>query len=84
MQALEPVVFSMQWKYDFDPKTLRGGLTETADSELQSALAGIMFDGLKLQFPAQLDLEYELPLSGKNRRVAPRVLTATMKAYYRF
>ncbi|NBX17036.1 MAG: hypothetical protein EBR09_06700 [Proteobacteria bacterium] len=84
VQALEPVVFSMQWKYDFDPKTLRGGLTETADSELQSALAGIMFDGLKLQFPAQLDLEYELPLSGKNRRVAPRVLTATMKAYYRF
>jgi hypothetical protein len=82
--SLEPVVFSLQWKYDFEPKTLRGGRLDTAESELQSALAGVQLDGLKMNLPVQFDLEYELPFAGKNRPLAAQSMSAILKAYARF
>jgi hypothetical protein len=84
VSSLDPVVLSLQWKYDFDPKTLRGGRIESTDSQLHSVLAGVQLDGLKLNVPAQLEVEYEFPVAGRNRRIAPQIMTASMKAYYRF
>ncbi len=82
-EALKPLILNVQWKYDFDPETTLGGKKDSEKSEIQSMQAGFTFDGLVLKLPVQLDADYEIPLAGKNRTLAPAVLSTTLKAFYR-
>lgn len=82
-EALKPLILNVQWKYDFDPETTLGGKKDSEESEMQSMQAGFTFDGLVLNLPVQLDADYEIPLAGKNRTLAPAVLSTTLKAFYR-
>lgn len=73
-----------QWKYDFESRTTVGRQEYNPASELQSLQAGVTLDGLKIQLPLQLDVDYEIPVAGKNRVLAPSSLTSTLKVFYRF
>lgn len=82
-QELKPVLLNAQWKYDFDPATQLGGKKLNAESSLQSVQVGTTIDGLPLQVPLQFDVDYEIPVTGSNRTLAPRVLSATLKLFYK-
>lgn len=82
-QDLKPVLLNAQWKYDFEPATKFGGKKLNAESSLQAVQVGTTLDGLPLQVPLQCDVDYEIPMSGSNRALAPRVLSATLKLFYK-
>lgn len=81
---IQPVFLNALIKYDFDNPGELGGQSLGDPSKQYSAQLGMTFDGLQLNIPVQLDVDYELPFAGENKPVAARVLTATLKAFYRF
>lgn len=83
-ESFSILVLNSQWKYDFESRTTVGRQEYNPASELQSLQSGVTLDGLKIQLPLQLDVDYEFPVSGKNRLLAPSTLTTTVKAFYRF
>lgn len=71
-------------KYDFDSPGELGGLSLGDASAHYSAQVGLSLNGLRVGIPLQLDFDYEMPLAGSNKVVAARVMTTTLKSYFRF
>lgn len=83
-ERLLPVLLNAFIKYDFDHPGELGGRTLGDPSKQYSAQLGMTVDGLQLNIPVQLDVDYEVPFAGENKPVAAQVLTTTLKAFYRF
>ncbi|MEY2987040.1 MAG: hypothetical protein RJB13_561, partial [Pseudomonadota bacterium] len=83
-EFLQPILLNGFLKYDFDHPGELGGRTLGDPSKQYSAQLGMTVDGLQLNIPVQLDVDYEVPFAGENKPVAAQVLTTTLKAFYRF
>ena len=83
-ELLQPVLLNAFIKYDLDNPGELGGKSLGDASKQYSAQVGVTLDGLRLSLPVQLDLDYEVPFFGENKPVAAQVLSATLKAFYRF
>lgn len=83
-ERLSPFGLYTQYKYDFDAAKKYGDADAGPRSQMASVLTGFVMDGLAYQFPAQLELEYEVPLSGRNQSIATSMLAINLKGYYRF
>ena len=75
---------SSQLKYDYDGTPYLAGEKVSEAPRYWSAQAGFTIDGLAYKFPAQLDVDYEAPMSGANIPVATQNVIVTLKSYYRF
>lgn len=73
-----------QFKYDFDSPGAVDGTALGKNSVVYSTQVGMSIDGLRVAWPVQLDVDYEIPLAGSNKTVVTRNLSTTLKAYYRF
>ncbi|MFZ9520618.1 MAG: hypothetical protein ACO3A4_09090 [Silvanigrellaceae bacterium] len=82
--ALSRVLLNGQFKYDFEPRATLGGVEFSPESHLYSVQAGLTLSALDFFLPVQWDIDYDVPLSGKNRNLAASVLTNTLKIYARF
>lgn len=71
------------YNYDLEPKAKVGDVEEEHAHEAYGATVGTVIDGLAYEFPAQLELEYFIPTSGKSARAA-QYWGATLKAFYKF
>jgi hypothetical protein len=80
-QSLDTFVLNSAFKYDFDSPGEVEGQSLGSESSLMSAQLGITWDGLRVSLPVQLDLDYTLPLAGKNIPSAPGLFTSTLKVY---
>lgn len=75
----------VSYDYDSAEKVSYNDIETTSDRSMTNWLyAGVGYSFLGMGVPAQLDLEYEKPLSGKNVQVTAVKTTATIKAYAKF
>lgn len=72
------------FNYDQEAKVKLGDANAADAQQKTFGTAGLVIDGLAYEIPAQLELEYEMPLSGKNGANALTKLGATLKAFYKF
>lgn len=82
-KTLSPLALYTSFNYDFASKTEINDVSQGDAARSYSQTAGVTIDGLAYSIPAQLELEYEIPVGGKLNKAAS-VFGATLKAYYRF
>lgn len=85
--ALDSIKTNFGVSYDYDSSqkiSMNDVETSSARSMNNWLYAGLGYSFLNLGVPAQLDLEYEQPISGKNVSVAATKITTTVKAYAKF
>ena len=85
--ALDSIKTNFGVTYDYDSAekiSMNDVEVSTARSMQNWYYAGLGYSFLGLGVPAQFDLEYEKPMSGKNVAVATTKTTATIKAYAKF
>lgn len=83
-RSLEPLIINSYLKYDLDHPGELGGKS-LGEQSLQYAFQfGLTISRLQAQIPMQLDVDYEMPISGQNKVVAAQVLTTSLKTFYRF
>lgn len=85
-QVLRAIGVSAQWKYDIDmPTYLDGKLQDQGPHpKTYSVQVGMGIDGLAYRIPLQVDIDYDMPIAGYNRAIAPTSLSVALKGYYRF
>ncbi len=84
-QELKAVGTNVQWKYDIDaPEYLDGIGQGDGRRQAYTLLFGAGFDALAYRLPFQVDVEYEMPVAGKNNRLATHASTMTLKGFYKF
>lgn len=83
-QALAPVGLYGSYNYDYDSKLKVGDTAASDASQVASSTVGIVGDGLAYKIPAQLEVEYDMPVSGKNGARVAKTLGVTLKAFYKF
>lgn len=83
-EAVRALSANVLFKYDLESKTMLAGKTFSEESALYAVQTGLSFDGLVHALPGQVDVDYEIPLAGKNRSIAPFGLTLTLKLFHRF
>lgn len=77
--------FGVSYDYDSSQKISANDVEVSTDRTMANWLyAGLGYSFLNLGVPAQLDLEYEQPMSSKNVTVAVTKITTTLKAYAKF
>lgn len=81
---LSPIGTNVQWKYDVDGVEALEGVSQGGRAQQSNLSAGLSLDGLAYKVPAQVDFDYEVPVSGANKALAARVFSLTLKGYYRF
>jgi len=79
--GLSLFIFNAAFRYDFDSPGSVDGQSLGSETSLMSAQVGITLDGLRKSLPLQLDVDYSLPVTGKNIASAPSVLTTALKVY---
>lgn len=82
--ALRPIGISTRWTYDIDAKEYLDGVRQGDRRKQYGWQSGVSIDGLAYRIPVQLDVDYEIPVAGRNVGVATRNLMATLKGYYKF
>jgi hypothetical protein len=83
--AVDLLSVSCKYGYDFDAKTKTDGKTQTADAtQSRSLTSGFSLSGFSYGVPAILDVDYSMPLGGKNVSMATSGLVGTFKLYYKF
>ncbi len=82
--AVESLSVNGQFKYDYDAKEYLGGVSQGEARRYYGLLAGVSWDGLAYRLPLQFDVEYEVPVGGENLALTAKVLSTTLKGYYRF
>ncbi len=83
-EKFSALILNGQFKYDFDTPGEVSGVALGQDTTFYSSQLGATFDGLKYSVPLQLDVDYEFPIAGKNKAIAAQVMSATLKAFYKF
>lgn len=83
-QTLKMIGVNTMWKYDIDAPEYIDGTLQSARKQAYAWTAGLTLDGLAYRIPAQLDIDYDMPIAGKNNRLAASILGITLKGYYRF
>jgi hypothetical protein len=78
------VLLNGQIKYDFEPKVTLGGQEFSPESNLIALQTGLTLSAMDFALPMQWDVDYEIPMSGKNRTLAASVVSSTFKIYARF
>ncbi|MEN9824688.1 MAG: hypothetical protein RI953_433 [Pseudomonadota bacterium] len=81
---LSRVLLNGQIKYDFEPKVTLGGQEFSPESNLIALQTGLTLSAMDFALPMQWDVDYEIPMSGKNRTLAASVVSSTFKIYARF
>lgn len=84
--ALEFLTLTGQYGYDFDAATKTDGVKQPSDEVTQSRTVSttLGLSGFPYQVPLQLDLEYKMPVGGKNVQVATSQFISTLKMFYKF
>ena len=82
--VLEPIGLNAQYKYDFDSAEYLDGIAQGPRRQAYNVSAGGSIDLLAYKIPAQFDVDYEFPVSGKNSALAASILSVTLKGYYKF
>jgi hypothetical protein len=72
------------YKYNLDSQERLDGVAALGRPLTQSYSFGVLVDGLMYKFPAQAELEYEVPFSGKNRSLVTTSSAITLRGYLKF
>jgi hypothetical protein len=81
---LERLSLNAQYKYDLDPATRVEQSEFSKSSSLSSVQCGVSLSGFDFFIPLQWDVDYEVPVSGRNRIVVPVVWSYSLKLFHRF
>ncbi len=84
--AIDALSITPKYNYDFDSNTKIDGVK--GDSALvpqsQSFTTSLGLSGFNYNVPVQFDLDYTMPLSGKNQTFATSSIVGNLKLFYKF
>lgn len=84
-ESLNALKVNAKYSYDFDAKVKVDGVEQKDDATRYTSVAfGLGLDGLQMGLPVQADLDYVLPVSGRNVGAANKATVGTLKLYYKF
>lgn len=83
--SLNPLKINAKYSYDYDAKVKIDGVEQKDDPTRSTSVAlGLGLDGLQVGLPFQADIDYVMPVSGRNVGFASKVNVGTLKLYYKF
>jgi len=83
--SLSSLKLNARYSYDFDAKVKIDGVEQKDEAtRYTSAMFGLGFDGLQMGLPIQADIDYVMPVSGRNVGFASETTVGTLKLYYKF
>jgi hypothetical protein len=83
--SLNSLKVNAKYSYDFDAKVKVDGVEQKDDAARYTSVAfGLGLDGLQMGLPVQADVDYVMPVSGRNIGAANKTTVGTLKLYYKF
>jgi hypothetical protein len=86
VDALGFISFTEKYNYNYEAAVKVDGTKQESDEVEQSRsfTTSVGFSGFPYSVPLQLDVDYTMPLGGKNVALATNSIATTLKAFYKF
>lgn len=83
--SLNALKVNAKYSYDLDAKVKVDGVEQKDDAtKYMSATVGVGVDGLQMGIPVQADIDYVMPMGGRNVGSASTSTVGTLKLFYKF
>ena len=83
--SLNPLKINAKYSYDYDAKVKVDGVEQKDEATRSTSVAfGLGLDGLQMGLPLQADIDFVMPVSGRNVGFASKANVGTLKLYYKF